>query len=120
MTIAQKLNRSYDTIKSKFESLKKQRILIRCAPKINLKTLGYSDNLCLFNLSPDKEKNNQFIKDCLKQPNVIRYSKCLGHFNLILNIHTKNTEELKKILSQLKKNHHKIINFYEIIPLTSD
>lgn len=117
LEIAKKLDKTYDTIKSKFNYLKSKNILLRCCPIINIKTLGYNDYLCLFNTQPSQEKLKRLVELCIKHPNIVRYSKCLGHFNLILNIHCKNNLELKKILYTIRNRFPELINFYEIIPL---
>lgn len=118
LQIANKLEKTYDTIKSKFNKLKSNKILLRCSPSINIKTLGYQDTLCLFNLSPSQEKINQLLNFCVRHPNIVRYANCLGHFNLILNIHSKDNKQLKEILGKIKKDFSDIINSYEIIQAT--
>ncbi|MBI5064862.1 Lrp/AsnC family transcriptional regulator [Candidatus Woesearchaeota archaeon] len=115
LNIAHKLDKSYDTIKAKYSLLKSKKILLRCTPNINITELGYQEHLCFFNLSPDQEKNNKLIESCLKKQNITRYSKCLGHFNLIINIHTKEDKELKEIIYSLKKEYSEIINSCELI-----
>ena len=115
LQIANKLNKTYDTIKSKFNYLKSKRILLRCSPNINIKLLGYQDALCLFNLSPSQERLDQLLDFCIRHPNIVRYANSLGHFNLILNIHSKDNKHLKEILSKLKKDFSDIINSYEIV-----
>jgi len=115
LQIATYLNKTYDTIKSKYHYLKEKKILLRCSPIINIKLLGYRDTLCLFDLSPSSEKINLFLAFCVRHPHIIRYAKCLGHFNLILNVHSKDDQQLKEILSQIKNNFSEIINSYEII-----
>lgn len=118
LQIANNTNKTYDTIKSKFNSLKSKKILLRCSPNINIKVLGYQDTLCLFNLSPSQEKIQQLLNFCVKHPNIVRYANCLGHFNLILNIHSKDNKQLKEILSKIKNIFSDIINSYEIIQAT--
>jgi len=115
LQIATNLNRTYDTIKSKFNYLKSKKILLRCSPNINIRILGYQDNLCLLNLSPCQEKLDQLLKFCAKDPYVLRYAQCLGHFQLILSIHSKDSRQLKYTLSRIKKEFSDIINHYEII-----
>lgn len=118
LQIANKLDKTYDTIKSKFNYLKSKKILLRCSPIINIKLLGFQDTLCLFNLSPSKERINQLCNFCLKHPNIVRQASCLGHFNLALNIHNKDTKQLKEIISKIKNEFSDIINSYEIVQAT--
>lgn len=115
LQIASKLNKTYDTIKAKYNYLKSKKVLLRCSPDINIKALGYKEFICLFNLEPSQEKLNPLLDLCVKHPNIIRYAKCLGNFSLILNIQCKDNKELKTILSQIRNRHGYIINSYEII-----
>jgi Lrp/AsnC family leucine-responsive transcriptional regulator len=118
LSIAEKLGKTYDTIKSKFNYLQSEKILLRCSPIINIKLLGYQDTLCLFNLSPSSDRINELLKFCEKHPNILRYSNCLGHFNLILSIHSTDNMHLKEIIGKIKENFSDIINSYEIIQTT--
>lgn len=118
LQIAHKLGTTYDTIKSKYNYLKSKNILLKCTPKININALGYFDHICLFNISPSQEKLKQLVNFCSQHPNIVRYSKCLGHFNLILNIQCKDNNSLKEILYQIRNKFPETINSYEIIPLT--
>jgi len=118
LQIAKELKKSYDTIKTKFSKLKSQKILLRSTIKINIQNLGYNDYLCLFNIQPDQAKIKSFQEFCLKNLNIIRYAKCLGHFNIILNIHAKDMEELKTIIGSIKKKFSDVINSQEIIQIT--
>ena len=115
LQIANKLNTTYDTVKTKFNHLKSEKILLRCSPKINIEVLGYKECLCLLNVIPSTEKFEKLIDFCAKHPNIIRYSKCLGNFNLILNIHYKDSKHLKEILCEIKQKNFGMINSYEII-----
>jgi len=119
LDIAKKLDKSYDTIKSKHNYLLSKKILLRCVSKIDIIKLGYKDFLCLFNLSPDAESIDSFIIQCRDHPNIIRYAKTLGHFNMILTIQAKNLIEFKKIMGIFKKKFSGIIISSEVIPLTS-
>jgi Lrp/AsnC family leucine-responsive transcriptional regulator len=120
LQIANKLDKTYDTIKSKYNYLKSKKVMLRCSPKINIETLGYHDTICLFNISPSQEKNAQLFRFCINHPNIIRYANCLGHFNLILNVHTKNNKQLKEIVNIIKKEFSEIINSYELIQAIAD
>ncbi len=115
LEIANKLHRTYDTIKSKYVRLISEGVLLGCVPILNIKLLGYSEYLCLFNTATSQDQLKQLIKYCSENNQIIRYSKCLGHFNLILNIHCKNSLELKKTLYEIRSKFPNLINSYEII-----
>lgn len=115
LQIANNLNKTYDTIKSKLQYLKSKKILLRCSPAININLLGYQETLCLLNVSPSQEKLNHLRDFCIQHQNIVRYTNCLGHFNVILTIHHKDNNQLKEILGTLKKEFSNSINAYEII-----
>ena len=118
LEITSKLNKTYDTVKAKYNFLKEQNILLKCSPKINIELLGYTNWFCLFNIKPNKSAEEEFINFCNNNNNIVRYSKCLGQFNIIINIHAKNSEELKKINYELRSKFSNSINAYELIQLS--
>lgn len=115
LQIANKLNKTYDTVKMKYSSLKSKRVLLRCSPRIDVSVLDYEQHLLFLNLSPTSEGIKKFEKFCIKHPNIIRYSKCLGHFNFILNIDAKNLDSVKEINYIIRNGFEKLINSWEII-----
>jgi len=117
LNIAQKIGKTYDTVKSKYQILLDKGVLLRCVPRINGKALGYQQYLCLLNPSPDAIEIANFLKIVRSDPNIVRYTRCLGHFSLFLDIHARDTEELKEVLCRLKKSFPKIMDRYEIVPL---
>jgi Lrp/AsnC family leucine-responsive transcriptional regulator len=117
LKIASKLKKSYDTVKAKYDYLVSKGVLLRCVPRIDFGLLGYKEYLCLFNLSPDQEMVGKLVGSCVRHPNIVRYSKCLGHFNFLCDIHAKDIAEVKDILYSLRKDYSEIINSHSIIQL---
>lgn len=102
-SIAKRLGKTYDTIQAKYQSLVAKNILLKSVPVINHRALGYEDTICLFNLAPHPAKLSMFLAFCEEHPNIVRYSRCLGHVNVILNIHSRDGKHLKEILGVLNK-----------------
>jgi DNA-binding Lrp family transcriptional regulator len=113
LDIAHKLNKTYDTIKSKYTFLKSKKILLKCSPKINISRLGYQEYFFLLNLKPNQKRINDLLGFCSANKNIIRYSRCLGHFDVILNVHAKNSEEVKKITYEIRKEYSDILTSLE-------
>jgi DNA-binding Lrp family transcriptional regulator len=117
LKIASKLKKSYDTVKAKYDYLVSKGVLLRCVPRIDFGLLGYKEYLCLFNLSPDQEMVGKLVGSCVRHPNIVRYSKCLGHLNFLCDINAKDIAEVKDILYSLRKDYSDIINSHSIIQL---
>jgi DNA-binding Lrp family transcriptional regulator len=115
LSIAKQLNKTYDTIKLKYQSLVTKGILLKAAPIIDHDILGYKDTLCLYNIAPNLERTNKLLAFCVTHPNIVRYSRCLGHINLILNIHSHDEKHLKEIIGMINKRFSDIVISYDLI-----
>lgn len=115
LRIATRLAKTYDTIQAHYHTLIRAGILLKCVPIINHDILGYKNTLCLYSLSPKPERLADVWRFCAKHPNIVRQARCLGHFNLALNIHGKDNRQLKEILSEFNKEFSDIIISYDLV-----
>lgn len=115
LSMAGLLDKTYATVKSKYQDLIIKQILLRSAAVINHRSLGYEDAICLYNIAPNPERTRQLLEFCIEHPNIVRYSRCLGHFNLILNIHTRDSKHLKEITAMLNRRFSDIIINYDLV-----
>jgi len=109
LSIAKQLNKTYDTIQLKYRSLVTKGILARPVPIVNCRAVGYEDTLCLYNLAPNTERVSRLLALCVAHPNIVRYSRCLGHINLVINIHSQDGRQLKEIIGTINKQFSDII-----------
>jgi DNA-binding Lrp family transcriptional regulator len=115
LSIAKQLDKTYDTIKLKYQSLVTKGILLKAAPAIDHDILDYKETLCLYNIAPSPERTNKLLEFCVSYPNIVRYSRCLGHINLILNVHSHDEKHLKEVIGMINKRFSDIIISYDLI-----
>lgn len=115
LSMAKQLDKSYDTIKLKYQALYTKHILLRPVPVIDHRMLGYEEVLCLYNVAPHLERINKLAELCTAHPNIVRYSRCLGRINLILSIHCRDSRHLKEIIGTINKRFSDIIIAYDLI-----
>ncbi|HSW74611.1 MAG TPA: Lrp/AsnC family transcriptional regulator [Candidatus Saccharimonadales bacterium] len=115
LSIAKQLDKTYDTIKAKYQALVAKGILLRPAPVINHELLGYTDTICMYNIAPNPERITKLLEFCVENPSIVRYSRCHGHFNFILNIHSRDSKHLKETIGIINKRFSDIIISYDPI-----
>lgn len=115
LSIAKQLDKTYDTIKAKHQALIAKGVLLKTAPVINHEQLGYADTICMYNIAPNPERISTLLEFCVENPNIVRYSRCQGHFNLILNIHSRGGKQLKETIGIINKRFSDITISYDLI-----
>lgn len=115
LTIAQRLDKTYATIQTKYQSLLTKGILLKSVPTIDHHVLGYENTICLYNIAPHPVRLGELLAFCKEHPNIVRYSRCLGHVNVILDIHSRNTRQLKEILGMISKKFSDVIISMDLI-----
>ncbi|HJQ08263.1 MAG TPA: winged helix-turn-helix transcriptional regulator [Candidatus Saccharimonadales bacterium] len=115
LSIAKQLDKTYDTIKGKYQALITKGILLKAVPVIGHEFLGYTDTICMYNIAPNPERISKLLAFCAKHPNIVRFSRCLGHINLILNVHSRDGKHLKEIIGMINKQFSDIIISYDLI-----
>lgn len=109
LKIANRLDKTYDTIQSKYQALLAKRILLKAVPVINYELLGYKNVICLYNLSPNNDRIDRLLEFCVAHPNIVRQARSLGHINLLLNIHYRDDRHLKEIVGEISKQFSDIV-----------
>ncbi len=112
LDMAKRLEKTYDTVQSHYRSLLATGVLLKCVPIINHELLGYTNTLCFYTLSPKPARINAFWETCRAHPNIVRQSRCLGTFTIVLNIHSQTEHEFKAITSTLNKEFSDCIAEY--------
>lgn len=115
LSMAKQLDKTYDTIKAKYQALIAKGILLKPVPVINHEQLGYSDTICMYSIAPNTERVSKLLEFCVENPSIVRYSRCHGHFNLILIIHSRDSKHLKEIIGIISKRFSDIIISYDLI-----
>lgn len=87
-------------------------------PKINVNKLGYQWHVLLIQCQKTNEKRKkEFIDFCKSNKKIYYITNTMGMYNLMLDIHVKNTEEFKDVLFELKEKFSDVIKLYESIIL---
>jgi DNA-binding Lrp family transcriptional regulator len=115
LRLSTRLNRTFDTIQSRYRSLIKRGILLKAVPVIDHELLGFSNTICLYKLKPNPERIKALLAFCGEHPYVVRQASCLGHFNLVLNIHSASARQLKETIATIDKLFADIVISRELI-----
>jgi len=92
----------------------KQEIITGFKPKINVGKLGLQWHLLLIQFhGASEERREKFIDFCKQQRNIYYLTSTIGKYNLMLDIHVKDTAEFKEVLLELKENFSDLIKLYE-------
>lgn len=119
LQLAEETSKSYETIKKIVKNFKDKKIIKRTRAIIDTEKIGYNRYLFLIELHflGNKELENLF--SYIKNHKNINYTiECLGSWNLICNVYSKNIHELMEIINELKnkfKNSVCSIEFLRVI-----
>jgi DNA-binding Lrp family transcriptional regulator len=98
------------------KKLIREKIIEGFEPKLNINKLGFQWHLLLIQFQKITEKRKQeFIDFCKHHKKIYYVTSTLGLYNMMLDIHVKDTEEFKEVLLSLKENFSDIIKLYESI-----
>jgi len=116
LLISKKIGISADAIIQRIKSLEKKGVIQNYVLIPNSENIGYNWYYILLkfrDLTSADEK--RFFTHSRVHPNVWFYTKMIGSWDFLINIDVKNDNELKEILTQIKKDFSKILKEYIII-----
>jgi len=100
------------------KNLIKRGVIEGFKPKINVNKLGYQWHVLFIQFQKTNEtRKKEFIEFCKSHKKIYYVTNTLGEYNLMLDIHVKNTEEFKDVLLELKEKFSDVIKLYESIIL---
>jgi Lrp/AsnC family leucine-responsive transcriptional regulator len=112
--LANKLNITGEAMAHRLKQLQKRNIIQASRPIINTSILGYQYYNILFKLK--KFENIEKIFSYFKlQPNIIYFVKYLGNYDIGIDLEVKNSEDLRKILQDIKDKFSEDIESYSSI-----
>lgn len=112
--IAEKTKLPLHVVNYHLKNLIKQKIIEGFKPKINVHKLNIQWHLLLLQFQRSTEKRkNEFMGFCRQHKKIYYVTNTIGLYNLMLDIHVKNTEEFKEVLLELKDKFSDIIKLYE-------
>jgi Lrp/AsnC family leucine-responsive transcriptional regulator len=93
-----------------YTRLAKSGVITRITYTLNYKVVGLKLFRVLFKIKQfQKERINTLYDFCLKNPNIINYVKIMGNWQLMLDIETKDLDELRDLLRKMKHDFNDII-----------
>jgi DNA-binding Lrp family transcriptional regulator len=108
------LNITGEAMAHRLKQLQKRNIIQASRPIINTSILGYQYYNILFKLK--KFENIEKIFSYFKlQPNIIYFVKYLGNYDIGIDLEVKNSEDLRKILQDIKDKFSEDIESYSSI-----
>lgn len=119
LELTNQCGRSYETVKRVLKKLKEKRIIRRTRAIIDTEKLGYNRYLFLIELRFLSDKQTEeIINYLINQRNIDYTIECVGSWNLICNVYSRDIYELMKIINELKdkfKNSIYSIEFLRVI-----
>jgi len=115
------LKKNYETIIKAIKKLKKEGILRRIRAEIDIEKIGYERYLILIKTNFSEKKVLKKISNSIKNNKNINYFiECIGNWNIICSIYTKNTEEFTKSISELKNDLKNNISSIELLKVVEN
>jgi Lrp/AsnC family leucine-responsive transcriptional regulator len=121
INISSKTKLSIETVRYSIKKLENSGIIQSYKPLIDTIKLGYLWNIMLikFNYCSD-EKQKEFINFLKSQKQVFYLVKGVGNWSLMIEFHTKDTEEFDNIQRIIKSKFEKIIRDERIIQVLKE
>jgi DNA-binding Lrp family transcriptional regulator len=114
--ISEKLKMPIHVAHYHLKELLKKNVIEAFKPKIEVNKLGLQWHLLLVQFSAAKEaRRREFIDFCHVNSRIYYVTNTIGEYNLMLDIHVKDTEEFRKVLFDLKEKFSDVIKIYESI-----
>ena len=104
------------TVHHRLKQMKKEKIIQGFRPKVNVHRLDMQWHLLLIKFnSISEERTKRFIEHCKSNKYVYYVTNTVGLYNVMLDVHVKNTEEFRSFLFDLKNSFGDVILLYESI-----
>jgi len=104
LQISEELKKPVSTIQRRIRFLKKENIIQRFYPILNLSEFGLTEYTYILRVDPSYNKEvEKFIEYAKNDPRFIIIIKAVGYVNLYYAFLSKDKEELKEITSKIEK-----------------
>ncbi len=108
--IAKLVGLTPDAVSYRIKGLAKDGFILGYTSWYDAKSLGFEYYKIFINFrSMTKEKEKKFLAFCLQHNNVVFLNKCIGSWDIEIDINVENTPELHKFMLELKTNFGHII-----------
>ena len=112
--ISQKTKTPLHVVNYHIKNMIKNKIIEGFRPKLNIGKLGYQWYLLLLQFKTlTEEKKKEFIEFCKNHNKIYYVTNTIGNYNIMLDVHVNNVEEVKEVLLDIKDKFSDIIKLYE-------
>lgn len=112
--LSEKANLPLHTAHYRIKKLKRENLIQGFRPKINIHQLGLQWHLLLIKFNSTlEERVKSFIEYCKKHKKVYYVTHTVGLYNIMLDVHVKDTEEFREFLFDIKNSYGDLILLYE-------
>ncbi len=110
---------SRDTVRRTLYRLATRKILLRCKAHINIFELGYQWHLLLISVRSFTDNTHKELMEYMKQhPNFVYVVECIGKWQFLISIHSKDNEEFKQIHGSFHEKFDDIIKNEEVLQVS--
>ncbi len=103
-------------IHHRLKKLRKENIIQGFRPKVNVHKLGMQWHLLLIKFnSVSEERVKDFIEYCENHDHIYYVTNTVGLYNIMLDVHVKDTEEFRNFLLDIKNSYEDVILLYESV-----
>ena len=103
LNVAKKIGISSPTVKRRFEALKKEGVISGSSILVDISKIGFKGKAFLLAKTSKNYDFKSMVKSIKKIPNIFLISSMIGQFDLLIMTLIKNTEDVIKIVNQLKE-----------------
>lgn len=114
--IARKYKLSFEIVKNRIKKMEKSGLIQGASIFINYKILGLESYKLFFNLKRiSKKKEKEFLEYLHFHKNIAETIRCIGNWNMEINIVVKDSSEYYNLMLELKDKFSGIIKSYSTI-----
>ncbi|MBU1204330.1 MAG: Lrp/AsnC family transcriptional regulator [Nanoarchaeota archaeon] len=112
-SIASKLDINIKTVISVIKSLKSKKIIRAYKSALNIEKCNLINNkitLKLHNIEPEKE--NKMLDFCLNNPNIVKFSKTIGEWDVEIDVETSSPIDFREIYLEIREEFKDVIRSF--------
>ena len=103
LNVAKKIGISSPTVKRRIEALKKEGVISGSSILVDISKIGFKGKAFLLAKTIKNYDFRSMVTSIKKIPNIFLISSMIGQFDLLIMTLIKNTEDVIKIVNQLKE-----------------
>jgi len=119
--LTEELGLNVRTVLSKISDLEKRKILQGYTIFLNIQSIGLKFfKLCLYFQDFSKENYENILSFCKAHRNIIHIIKCIGNWDLEVEIEAENVEQIYSLIEDIKTRYPKAVKKIDIVIITKE